>query len=145
MAKPAAARRCFDPWRRLAASEDPTPAVSGELSHSRPFGVGVSSNRLGEQPTPCLCTRVGLGEKAEALYEDLDEVVRGIPITRKLSLVEILMAISGQLLMALMMSVEALDLGRGMGWNFTTDFAKAFELVIANFMLRRRRTNDYLS
>ncbi|KAG5578458.1 hypothetical protein H5410_058592 [Solanum commersonii] len=55
------------------------------------------------------------------------------------------MVISGKLLMALMMSM-----GFGFGeseWGGTSllDFAKAFELVIANSCFRRRRTTRYLS
>ncbi|KAG5574058.1 hypothetical protein H5410_063824 [Solanum commersonii] len=51
---------------------------------------------------------------------------------RKLSLVEILMGHIGQRLMALTMFTRLWFWGEKWGWNFASDFAKAFELVIAN-------------
>ncbi|XP_049376683.1 uncharacterized protein LOC125841574 [Solanum stenotomum] len=78
--------------------------------------------------------QVGLGEEAKKLfYEDLDEVVRGIPITEKI-------VIGGDFnghIGAISNGFDDVHGGFGFGernggGTALLDFAKAFELVIAN-------------
>ncbi|KAG5612373.1 hypothetical protein H5410_023654 [Solanum commersonii] len=71
--------------------------------------------------------------RPKALYEDLDEAVRGIPITEKIVIGGDFNGHIGQLQMALMMFMEALVLGRGMGRFFARSL-----LRLSNYLLLRK-------
>ncbi|KAG5604170.1 hypothetical protein H5410_025662 [Solanum commersonii] len=98
-------------------------------------GVGILVDRdLREQVVECVCTPSGLDEEAKKLfYEDLDEVVKGIPNTEKI-------IIGGDFNGHIGATSNGFDDAHG-GFGFgerngggtsLLDFAKTFELVIAN-------------